>query len=122
MSPGGGAQAQRHHQESVLSESGESLRHVGCYSTEGGGHVTKVPGDVTGVLGEGARHFGGYGLNQHTQKVYEGGGDFEDSGAGADLRCAPARGRRRPRGGGDNRGGREHRGWGILKTRMSRSP
>jgi len=34
VSPGGGEQAcQRHKQVSHSSESGESLRHVGCYST-----------------------------------------------------------------------------------------
>jgi hypothetical protein len=33
MSPGDGDQAQRHHPASLSSESGESLRHVGCYPT-----------------------------------------------------------------------------------------
>jgi hypothetical protein len=36
VSPGGGEQAQRHHPASISSESGESLRHVGCYSANGG--------------------------------------------------------------------------------------
>jgi hypothetical protein len=35
VSPGGGEQAQRHHPASLSSESGESLRHVGCYSAKG---------------------------------------------------------------------------------------
>jgi hypothetical protein len=40
VSPGGGEQAQMHKQASLSSESGESLRHVGCYPTvvaSGGG-------------------------------------------------------------------------------------
>ena len=36
MSPGDGDQAQRHHPASLSSESGESLRHVGCYPTVAG--------------------------------------------------------------------------------------
>jgi hypothetical protein len=35
VSPGGGEQAQRHHPASLSSESGESLRHVGCNSAKG---------------------------------------------------------------------------------------
>ena len=34
VSPGGGDQAQQYHPPSPLSESGESLRHVGCYSAK----------------------------------------------------------------------------------------
>jgi len=41
-----------------------------------------------------------------------GGGDLEDSGAGADLRCAPPGAAGAPPGGGGGQGG-----WEILKTR-----
>ena len=34
VSPGGGDQAQRYRPASLSSESGESLRHVGCYSVK----------------------------------------------------------------------------------------
>ena len=34
VSPGGSDQAQRYHPASLSSESGESLRHVGCYSVK----------------------------------------------------------------------------------------
>ena len=43
-------------------------------------------------------------------------GHFKDSGAGADLCCAPAPAPAPLREGGGTRGGGEHRGWGILKT------
>jgi len=46
-------------------------------------------------------------------------GNFEDSGAGADLRCAPARAPAPPQEDEGRRGGGEHGGWGILKTRLS---
>ena len=39
VSPGGGDQAQWYHPASLSSESGESLRHVGCYSAECVGEV-----------------------------------------------------------------------------------
>jgi len=39
VSPGGGEQAQRHKPASLSSESGESLRHVGCYPTVVGGEA-----------------------------------------------------------------------------------
>jgi hypothetical protein len=37
--PDGGEQAQRHKPASLSSESGESLRHVGCYPTGVGGEA-----------------------------------------------------------------------------------
>jgi len=48
-SPGGGEQAQRHHSASLSSESGESLRHVKCYSATGCWGSMKALGDAESV-------------------------------------------------------------------------
>jgi hypothetical protein len=55
VSPGGGEQVQLHHPASLSSESGESLRHVGCYSAKGRWGSRKACGDAESVRGRSPR-------------------------------------------------------------------
>ena len=50
VSPGGVEQAQRHKPASLSSQSGESLRHVGCYPTVCRREIRITRGDVESVL------------------------------------------------------------------------